>query len=314
MASRRVSRRKVISGALAAGALAAAGLGTLGLRPALASRLIGERDGRRLRTLSDGHLTQPVSFMFPDIPESEVAALLEANGIAPGPFQPECNVTLYEDGERLVLFDAGSGSNFLPTAGELPAALEEAGIDPEAVTDVVFTHGHPDHLWGITDDFDEIAFAKARLHFPRAEWDFWRDPDTVNRMGEARQAFAVGAQNRLAIMEERVELFDPGAEILPGIEAFTTPGHTPGHTAFVVHGAGEPVMVIGDALTNAVISFGRPDWPTGADQDPQVAIATRKALLDRITSEAIAIIGFHLPDGGFGRAEKDGTAYRFVGA
>lgn len=267
---------------------------------------------RRLRTISDGNLVLPMSFLLPDVDEAERIAFLESQGLDSKQLSPECNVTLLEDGERRILFDAGSGANFMPSAGRLAEMMETAGIGADTITDVIFTHGHPDHLWGIVDDFDEITFPEATLRFPRTEWDFWRSDSAVSSMTEGRQAFAVGAQNRLAAMEGQIELFDAGQEVVPGVEAVDTSGHTPGHTSFAVHDGSESVMIIGDAVTNHAYSFARPEWPTGSDQDPQAGIATRLKLLDRLTADKSTLIGFHLPNGGIGRAERDGTAYRFV--
>ena len=294
--------------------LLAAGLPAAGflLAPQLAwsKTQIGSKT---VSTLSDGHLTLPLNFIFPDVPQDELQALLSPDGGKLEAIEPPCNLTLLEDGERRVLFDAGSGQNFMPTAGKLGDALAEAGIDAETITDVIFTHAHPDHLWGIVDDFDEIAFPSAQLHFPRAEWDYWYDENTAESLGDARKTFAVGARNRLEMMEEQVSLFDAGAEVLPGVEAVDSRGHTPGHTSYVIHGGnGDGVMVVGDAISNAAVSFARPQWPTGSDQDKQQGIKTRVALLDRLATDKLAIVGYHLPDGGMGRVERDGTAYRFA--
>lgn len=267
---------------------------------------------KTVRTVSDGNLVLPVSFILPDMPAAEREALFAEHGLPTDRFEPECNLTLVEDGDRTVLFDAGAGPNFMPSAGKLGETLAEAGIEPETITDVVFTHAHPDHLWGIIDDFDEIAFPEARLHMGRAEWDFWHASDVLDKVGEARQAFAVGARNRMAVMEDRVQLFEAGTEVLPGIEAVATFGHTPGHMSFAVHGGGDYLMVIGDALTNHALSFAKPGWHYGNDQDPETAAKTRPALLDRLAGDRAEIVGFHLPDGGRGRVERDGAAYRFA--
>ncbi|MCG8596092.1 MAG: MBL fold metallo-hydrolase, partial [Kiloniellales bacterium] len=197
-------------------------------------------------------------------------------------------------------------------AGRLAESLEAAGIDPGEVTDVLFTHAHPDHLWGLLDDFDELAFAEADYHMARAEWDYWRADDTLANTPEVRKSFVVGAQNRMAVLEDRIRLFDHGDAVLPDVEAMDTSGHTPGHTSFVVHDDADAVTIIGDAILNSVVSFARPDWPTGSDQDPQKGVETRSALLDRLARERTRMIGFHLPHGGVGRVERKGTAYRFA--
>jgi len=190
--------------------------------------------------------------------------------------------------------------------------MAEAGFDPADVTDVVFTHGHPDHLWGLLDDFDEIVFPNASFHMGRAEWDFWRDPGTVDAMPEERKTFAVGAQNRLAVLEDMINLFEPGAEVLPGVEAVDTSGHTPGHMSFMLHGGAEPMLIAGDAITHFAVSFAHPAWPSGSDQDAEKGVATRLRLLDRLATDKAALAAYHLPKPGEGRVERDGAAYRFV--
>ena len=73
-----------------------------------------------------------------------------------------------------MLIDAGSGPNFQPTAGKLLENLEAAGIAPESITKVVFTHAHADHLWGAIDDFgDGDRFPNASYVISAPEWDFW---------------------------------------------------------------------------------------------------------------------------------------------
>lgn len=268
----------------------------------------------RLTVLSDGHLQLPASFLRPDgISDAQLADLLSRYQLTGDAYTPDCNISIWRQGERTVLFDVGAGSQFMSTAGQLPLALEDAGIDPESVTDVVLTHAHPDHLWGLLDDFDDLLYANATIHIHRDELDYWQADDTLSKTPEARQAFVVGAQSRLARAAEQLSVFATGDEILPGIEAVDTRGHTPGHTSFALHHGDDSVLIVGDALNNVALSFEYPSVPSPADQDPDLAGKTRLSLLDRLATDQMRFIGFHLPTPGFGRVERgDGKAYRFV--
>lgn len=260
-------------------------------------------------TLSDGTLELPADFIFGPMPQDELATLLPGFGIDRGAaLTPPCNLTLLRRGDTLALFDAGSGLSFQPSAGHLPEALEAAGIDPSDITDVIFTHGHPDHLWGVLDDFDEPSFPNARHMMGGIELDYWMDDATVASIGAERASFAVGAKRRLEAIADRITRVADGDEVLPGVVAAVTAGHTPGHLAFAVDGA---TMILGDAIGNDHVAFARPGWISGSDQDAAMAAETRLRLLDRITADDMAVVGFHLGGGGIGRVEALSEGYAF---
>lgn len=263
-------------------------------------------------SISDGNLVLPGSMFFEGLPQDQVETVLSGFGMTTDELTPPCNLTLFKQGARTVLFDAGSGAGFMPSAGTMLDSLEAAGVSPDEITDVVFTHAHPDHLWGILDDFDDPVFPEAALMIGQTEWDYWTDPDTVNTIGEARAGFAVGAARRLDAIADQISFFNDGAEILPGVMAHATHGHTPGHMSFEIRDGSQAVMVGGDAIGNHHVAFARPDWASGADQDPDMGIASRTRLLDQLVSDDIMLLGFHLPEGGLGHVEKDANGYRFV--
>ena len=302
----KVNRRTVLAG-MGAAALAHGPLRAF----ALTSTQIG---GYEFVSVSDGNLLLPRSFFFEGLPQEELAQVLAPFDLPQDQLAPPCNLTLLRNDDRVILFDAGAGPAFMPSAGSLSESLDAAGVAPEAVTDVVFTHGHPDHLWGVLDDFDDLVFPNARYHMGQVEWDYWRDPTTVDTIGAARAAFAVGAARRLAAIEDRVTHFSDGDEVLPGIMAQASFGHTPGHMSFLLGGGSDALLIGGDALGNHHLAFARPGWASGSDQDPERGAETRQRLLDRLADEQIWLMGFHLPQGGLGRVERRGEGYRFVGA
>ena len=271
-----------------------------------------ELGGARIDMVSDGHLELPADMMLENMPQDELAEILGRYGLSGDQFEPPCNLVLLRDGPRTVLFDIGAGPDFMPSAGHMLQAMDSLGVAPQDITHLVITHAHPDHIWGLLDDFDEVMLPNAEIMMGRAEWDYWMDPDTVESIGAARQSFAVGAQRRLVEVEDHITLFEDGAEVLPGIHAVATPGHTPGHMSFALDAGGQGLLVAGDALVNHHLAFERPDWHSGSDFDLEQGAQTRLRLLDRITADDLTILGFHLPEGGIGRAERlADNRYRF---
>ena len=136
----------------------------------------------------------------------------------------------------------------------------------------------------------------------------------METIGEARQSFAAGAARLLGTIEDRMELFKPGQEVVPGVLARATPGHTPGHTSYEIADGADKIMVVGDAIGNHHIAFERPDWEVNSDQDEILGAQSRQSLLDQLASEKMKMIGYHIPYPGTGYAEKKDGAYRFVSA
>ena len=305
----RITRRTFLSGA-------AAGIGAAALVPRMAwagnSFNVGDME---VTTLSDGFLTQPADFMFAPMPQDDLAAFLETRGMTrDANLTPPCNVTLVRHEDRVILFDAGSGTGFLDTVGDLPDALDALGVAPDEITHVVFTHGHADHLWGVLDDFDEPFFYNAQHMMGRVEFDYWADPATLDTIAEDRVPMAAGAKRRLDMVGDQFAFFEDGAEILPGVIARGTFGHSPGHVSFVLANGDAAAMVVGDAIINDHTAFAHPDWPIGADSDREAAAMVRAGLLDQLATDRMTVIGFHLPGSGVGQVERFEGAYRFVPA
>ena len=265
-----------------------------------------------ITSVSDGNLVLPGTLFFDGLPRDQLDPILAKHGQSFDDLRPPCNLTLLRNGDALVLFDAGSGAGFMPSAGTMLESLEAVDVAPEDITHVVFTHAHPDHLWGILDDFDDPVFPDAELMISQTEWDYWTNPETVDSIGEARTSFAVGAARRLDAVEDQMRFIKDGEEIMSGVMAHASFGHTPGHMSFELRDGSNAILVGGDAIGNGHVAFERPEWSSGADQDPELGAQTRTRLLDKLATDKMALMGFHLPNGGLGRVERDGSAYRFV--
>jgi glyoxylase-like metal-dependent hydrolase (beta-lactamase superfamily II) len=266
-----------------------------------------------ITVLSDGYLTVPTRFLARNVTEAEIKSAI---GTTSAMVTPPCNVTLVRTPTEAILIDVGAGPHFMTGAGQLADNMQAAGIDRGTITKVVFTHAHPDHLWGVLDDFDDTPmFPNASYMISAAELDFWLAGDAISRLPEDRQNFAPGAKRKLECVKDKLQTIAPGQEIATGVRALDTSGHTAGHISIELAAGQEAMLVLGDALTHPTISFAHPEWMPAADHhDPQRAATMRNGLLDKLAADRQRVIGFHLPFPGIGFVERAASSYRFVPA
>lgn len=298
--------------ALTLPAMARAQLGApAGDNPAHFKVTLGEA---RLTVVSDGYLSLPTSGLGVNADPEEVKAFLEAHFLSTETNYSHTNHLVIEIGDAVVLVDVGSGNRFLPTAGRLFDNLDAAGIDAGAITHVVITHAHPDHVWGVRDDFDEAILPDAQYFIGGAEMDYWLTDDLVNQVPAEMQQFVLGAVNSLTVDGADWQRVTDGQEIVPGVRMIDTPGHTPGHMSVVVDSGGQQLIALGDSMSHAWTNFAHPGWYNEFDMDGAVTVATRTRLLDMAAADRMAVLGYHFPFPGVGHVARDGDAYRFVPA
>lgn len=263
--------------------------------------------------LSDGSYALPTALIGTNIPRDKVIAYLKSNFLSPVERLSHVNIPLINTGKDLVLVDVGGGPNWQATAGKLADNLEAAGFTVEDVTKVVVTHGHPDHIWGMYDEFEEAPrFPNAEYFIAETEWDFWTTDKAMKALPEEFQGFAIGAKKHLPPIAEKTKRIKPGAEILPGIATISTPGHTIGHMSLAVASKGNNLIVTSDTLTHPFISFEHPGWWPQTDFDQKQAEQSRRKVLDMAATDRSLILAYHLSFPGLGRVAKSGNAYRFV--
>ena len=266
----------------------------------------------KLTVVSDGEFSLPASTAGVNADPAEVQAFLIRHFMDTERMEAHTNHVVIELGDAVVLVDVGSGNRYLESVGRMIENLEVAGIDYDSITHVVLTHAHPDHIWGIRDDFDEAVFPDAQYYIGETEHSWWLTPDRVNMVDEGLQQLVAGAVNSLNADLLQLTPVQDGFEVAPGITMIDTPGHTLGHMSVRIESNGEQLLVLGDAARNAYIDFERPEWVGSPDMDAEQTVATRKQLFDMASADRIAVLGYHFPFPGVGYVMREGEAYRYM--
>jgi len=303
----------------AAAAQAAAPAAPAATAPAQVPGYYRFRVGESLLTVvHDGQAVRPDptnGFVRNASPEG-VAASMRAQGLDPARLVNPFNVPVLRTPAGTAIFDTGNGPQTASDSrvGQLPANLAAAGIDPGAIDLVVFTHFHGDHVGGLLDAAGNAAFPRARVVVPEREWAFWMDESQASRAPEAMRPAFANVRRRFAPYESRIERVADGAEILPGLRAVSTPGHTPGHTSYVFADGSSQLAILGDLTSRPEINLTNPGWHVVFDMDPVMAEASRRRFFDRAAAERLRCVAYHWPFPAHGTVLKEGEGYRFVPA
>ena len=212
------------------------------------------------------------------------------------------NVFVIKTPNQTILVDSGLGDLAEPESFFI-SRLKQAGLSPEDIDLVIFTHMHYDHIGGLLKDGKAI-FPKAKILVSNLERSFWLNPDLLN--DEYYKANAELAQRVATVYSGRFEAFDFDQELAPGVLSLNAVGHTPGHTAFLVSSGDDTILFAGDYLHAAALQFPNPDENAVFDMDPAKAAETRKALLTRAAQEKLPIAGVHVPFPGIGYVKENG--------
>jgi glyoxylase-like metal-dependent hydrolase (beta-lactamase superfamily II) len=220
------------------------------------------------------------------------------------------NSYLLKLGAKWALVDTGCGPTMGPELGQLPNALRGFGVASEAIDYVLLTHIHPDHAMGLADAAGKAVFPNAELIVHEQEASFWLDQDAAAGATERIRRNIGKAKAVTAPYRDRMRTVRDG-EALPGVSATLLPGHTPGHTGWLVHSGSEGVLIWGDVVHLAAVQVPRPDAALVFDVDPQAARATRQRTFDRVAADRLRVAGAHLDFPGFGYIVRHGVGYRF---
>jgi glyoxylase-like metal-dependent hydrolase (beta-lactamase superfamily II) len=321
-----MSRRQALLGTAAMAGTAT--LGALPMPKALAKAPLAKDQAPYFYRFSHGKMQATVvsdgilplgdpSASFLGSSKEEIGKMLTDSFLSPTNVVLEQNILVLNTGDKLVLFDTGMGSSqmFGPTPGKLLASLKAAGIDPKDIDAVVATHAHCDHVWGIMADDGSRNFPNAQIYISQADFDFWTDEAKLAMKDPAyMKPFVEGARKNLLPNRDRTVFFKDGQEFLPGIQALAAPGHTIGHTCFMITSDGKSLAAVGDLTHHQVILLEKPRIEFAYDTDSKQSANTRVRVLDMLAANRIPLIAYHFPWPGVGHVAKQGEGFRYFPA
>jgi len=314
-----VSRRTLL--ALGAGLGASLGASTLLAGSALARApklgtqtpywhrfILGDAE---VTIVSDGPLPLgDPSGTFTGVPKEEVKKMLADNFLNPDDVVLEQNSPIVNMGDKLILFDTGMGTSkaFGPTTGRQQKSMAEAGIKPEQIDAVVFSHAHIDHIGGVVGEDGKPLFPNAQYYIAQSDFDYWTDE---GKLGSPLKDFVVHARKNLLPIRDRLVFFKDGQEFLPGVQAIAAPGHTVGHSIFMVTSAGKSFAFLGDLSHHAVLLLEKPRMEFSYDTDPKQAAGSRVRLLEMLAANKTPVMSYHFAWPGYGHVAKAGDGFHY---
>lgn len=272
-----------------------------------------QRVGDRIVTaVTDGYLDAGLGIMT-GIAEPQAAALQRAHFRADPP-RLTINAFLIRGGDAApMLVDTGSAANMGPGAGRLLANLAALGVDPASIGTILLTHLHVDHASGLIDAAGGAAFPNAEIVAHQAELDFWLSESNESEAPEAAKgAFALAQATTAPYRAAGRARGITGGEAAPGVSIHPLPGHTPGHSGWMVQSGGKSLLIWGDVVHMPGIQFANPDAGVMFDSDGPAAVATRKRAMDMAATDRVMVAGMHLDFPAFGHLARDSGAYRWI--
>ena len=277
--------------------------------PAYYRMMLGDFE---ITALSDGTVKLPVRDLLTNTkPAATDKALKKA--FLQNPLETSVNGYLINTGEKLVLVDTGAAGLFGPTLGNLVANLKAAGYQPEQVDEIYITHMHADHVGGLMAG-DKMAFPNAIVRAEKQDADFWLSQANLDKAAEGDKGFFQGAQASLNpyVKAGKFKAFEGNTDLVPGIKAVVTRGHTPGHSFYAVESKGQKLLLWGDVMHVEAVQFDNPSVTIKFDSDSKTAAVVRKKAYAEAAKGGYLVAATHLSFPGIGHVAAEGKGYEWI--
>ncbi len=262
-----------------------------------------------ITALSDGTVQLPMDKLLTNTTPALFNKALRKYHIS-NPIDTSVNGYLINTGSKLVLVDTGAGKLFGPTLGKLVANIKAAGYQPEQVDDIYITHMHPDHVGGLADG-GNMLFTNAIVHADQHDADFWLSQANLDKAAADDKGFFQGAMASLNpyVKADKFKAFKGDTDLMPGIKAIASAGHTPGHSIYQIESKGQKLMLWGDLMHVAAVQFDHPEVTIHFDSDNKAAALQRKKAYADAAKQGYMVGAAHLPFPGLGYVRTEGKAY-----
>lgn len=312
-----ITRRTMMAGSAAAGALLTTGVSALAKAPMSNQQAPGFHRFKigafEVTAIHDGAAQRdmPKGFVR-NASDADVAAAFAEVGLPADKLTITFTTLVVNTGDRVVLIDTGNSTG--GTVGNTAKNLAAAGIQPGDVDVVAISHFHGDHIGGVRGADNNLVYPNAEIVVSETEWGHWMDDAKMAAAPEAARGGFQLVRRQFGPVADKVRRVAWEKEVVPGITAVEAAGHTPGHTAFLISSGNQQMLFVGDITNHPGIFARRPEWQAIFDMDPQMAIATRKKILDRAATDKIRVSFYHAPFPATGFVVKDGAGYDFLPA
>lgn len=260
--------------------------------------------------LLDGYV-ELSNAVWQGVEPEQIDALQAFRGLPPGGARNGITAHLIDTGHKRIMIDAGAAGLFGPHSSAFPTNLVSAGVTPDDIDEVLITHMHPDHI-GALLTHGKPTLPNAVLRPSATDLAFWTSADEQARAPEFMRSWFQVARDVVAAYGKKVAPVADGEDLGGGISALAMPGHTPGHTGFMIESEGKSLLVWGDTAVSAAIQFPHPKANMIFDIDRQTGLATRLRAFDRATADRQLVAGTHLPFPTFGYVVRRGDAYEWI--